>query len=122
MHVTVCHCTDSQMSWDSRSACRFALAPSFRMLSGEINAYTKTAERGGKRVHSFCPDCGTPVHSSDPDQPNTYSPASAASTGAPKLPPARQIWCKSALAVSRDIAAVPAVESQYARAGDGLRS
>ena len=112
-HVTVCHCTDCQMMSGSpyRVSVR-APAASFRLLSGVLKAYTKTAESGARRVHSFCPECGTPVHSSDPHQPTTYSLRIGCLDRRADLAPARQIWCKSALPWSRDLSDVPAIEHQ----------
>ena len=65
--VMICHCTDCQMLTGSAYRVNVrAPAASFRMLSGEPRIYVKTAESGNKRLHAFCPDCGTPVYSAAP--------------------------------------------------------
>lgn len=60
--ASLCNCTDCQML--TGSACRISVqapASTFRLLSGQLHSYIKTADSGNKRVHSFCPNCGTPV-------------------------------------------------------------
>jgi hypothetical protein len=112
-HVTICHCTDCQML--SGSPYRVSVrvpAESFRMFSGQVKVYIKTAESGAKRAHSFCPECGTPVHSADLHQPKTYSLRIGCLDKRAELPPARQIWCKSALPWAYDLASMPGIERQ----------
>ena len=56
--VSVCHCTDCQML--AGSAYRVSvrtLGESFRLLRGEPKSYTKTAQSGARRAHSFCGNC-----------------------------------------------------------------
>jgi len=79
--VGVCNCTHCQVL--TRSAFRVsvpAAAQTFRLLTGHPKIYIKTAESGNRRAHAFCPDCGTP--------------------------PARKIWCRSALPWSMDLTQV----------------
>jgi hypothetical protein len=111
--VTICHCSDCQML--SGSPYRVSVrvpAATFRLLAGDLRSYIKTAQSGSKRCHAFCPECGTPVHSSDPVHPVSYSLRVGCLDRRAELAPRRQIWCKSALPWSRDLAAVPAVEQQ----------
>jgi hypothetical protein len=108
--VTICHCSDCQML--SGSPYRVSVrvpAAAFQLLAGNLRSYIKTAESGSKRCHAFCPECGTPVHSSDPVNPASYSLRVGCLDRRAELPPRRQIWCKSALPWSRDLAAIPAV-------------
>lgn len=112
-NVAICHCSDCQML--SGSPYRVSVrvpADTFRMLSGQVKAYIKTAESGAKRAHSFCPDCGTPVHSSDVTNPKTYSLRVGCLDKRAELPPRRQIWCKSSMPWSRDLTPIPASERQ----------
>jgi len=72
--VGICHCTDCQML--TGSAYRVSVpapAETFRLLSGQPKVYVKTADSGNKRAHSFCPDCGTPIHAAALENPPTYS-------------------------------------------------
>src|SRR5262245_21126813 len=62
--ATICHCTDCQTL--SGSAFRTVLPTqegSFKLRSGELKIYVKTAESGTARPQSFCPNCGTPIYS-----------------------------------------------------------
>lgn len=111
--VGICHCLDCQtMSGSPYRVSVRVPAETFRLLSGQPKAYVKTAESGAQRVHSFCPDCGTPVHSSDPVNPRTYSLRVGCLDQRADLAPKRQIWCKSAVPWSRDLGPVPAVQRQ----------
>src|SRR5690606_36972007 len=61
--VVVCHCTDCQTL--SGSAFRTVVPAregTFRLLSGALKIYVKTAESGNRREQAFCPECGTPIH------------------------------------------------------------
>jgi len=112
-NVAICHCSDCQMLSGSpyRVSVR-APAETFRMLSGQVKTYIKTAESGARRAHSFCPDCGTPVHSSDVTNPKSYSLRVGCLDQRAELAPRRQIWCKSSMPWSRDLSTVPGVEKQ----------
>lgn len=105
--VTICHCTDCQMLSGSpyRVSVRVPIEK-FRMLSGEPKTYIKTAESGSKRVHSFCPDCGTPIYSSDVTDPQSYSLRIGCLDKRAFLPPQKQIWHKSSMPWSRDLSAI----------------
>ena len=73
-HVGICHCTDCQTL--SGSAFRtYVLAPrdGFRLLTGQPKIYVKTSESGAKRTQAFCPECGTPIYSSAPNDPQVFS-------------------------------------------------
>lgn len=112
-NVSICHCSDCQML--SGSPYRVSVrvpAETFRMHSGEARVYVKTAESGAKRAHSFCPDCGTPLHSADVTNAKTYSLRVGCLDRRAELPPRRQIWCKSSMPWSRDLSSVPGIERQ----------
>lgn len=112
--VGICNCTDCQML--TGSVFRVSVpAPKagFRLLRGRPKVYVKTADSGVKRRHSFCPDCGTPVHATeDSDDPQSYSLRVGCLAQKAQLPPQRQIWCKSALPWARDAAGVAGIDGQ----------
>jgi len=111
--VTMCHCTDCQML--SGSAYRVSVpAPSatFRLLSGEPKSYIKTAESGAKRLHAFCPDCGTPVYSCAIVDPPTYSLRIGCLRQRAELAPRKQIWHRSALAWAEHTENLPSMDRQ----------
>jgi hypothetical protein len=102
--VAICHCTDCQKL--SGSVYRIGIpapAQTF-VLKGEPKSYVKTAESGTKRVHAFCPDCGSPVYSTQIGTPTSYTLRVGALKQRHQLnPPKRQIWTRSALSWSGDI-------------------
>jgi hypothetical protein len=110
--VTICHCSDCQMLSGSPYRVSVRVPASTFRLSGELKSYIKTAESGSKRCHAFCPECGTPVHSSDPVNPVSYSLRVGCLDKRAELVPRRQIWCQSALPWSSDLAGVPSVDRQ----------
>jgi len=107
--VSLCNCTDCQKLTGSVYRVNIrASREKFRMISGRLSTYIKTAESGNKRAHSFCPDCGTPVYACAPgDNPAAYSLRVGCLDQRAQLPPQRQIWCDSALPWSRDVGGIP---------------
>ncbi len=112
--VGICHCTDCQtLSGSPYRATIPAPAAAFVLRSGEPKIYIKTAESGTKRAHAFCPDCGTPIYAAAAvGDPPTYSLRIGAIKQRAALRPRRQIWCRSALPWSTNIAAVDKIERQ----------
>jgi len=112
--VSLCNCTDCQTL--SGSPFRVSVPverAKFRLLAGSPKVYVKTAESGTRRRHSFCANCGTPVHSAaDADEPPAYSLRVGCLKERASLPPKRRIWCKSALDWAQDVSAIPALERQ----------
>ena len=112
--VNLCNCTDCQTL--SGSPFRVSVPADrakFRLLSGSPKVYVKTAESGTKRRHTFCPQCGTPVHSSaDTDEPPTYSLRVGCLQERASLPPKRRTWCKSALGWAQNVSTIPGVDRQ----------
>ena len=82
------------------------------VLRGKPSIYIKTADSGSKRAHAFCPNCGTPVYASTPDNQTAYSLRLGALRQRHELRPRRQIWCSSALSWSMNIEALPKLERQ----------
>ena len=109
--VTICHCTDCQRL--TGSAYRVTVpapAASFRLVRGTPTTYVKTGDNGNQRRHGFCPTCGTPIYSAALVDPSTYGVRVGTLDQRASLPPAKQIWCRSALAWTRDLRDVPGVE------------
>jgi hypothetical protein len=72
--IAICHCSDCQMLTGSVFRANIAApAEHFHILSGQPRLYIKTSDRGNRRVHAFCGDCGAPVYSCAPEHPTTYS-------------------------------------------------
>ena len=107
--VAVCHCTDCQTL--TGSAFRiFARSQEggFRLLSGDPKIYVKTGESGSRRLHAFCPECGSPIYSTkEGDGPKVYSIRVGATRQRHELVPRQQIWCRSAQPWIDDIGSIP---------------
>jgi hypothetical protein len=107
--VTICHCSDCQsMSGSAYRVNVYTEEENFRLLKGEPAFYERTAESGRRRVHAFCRRCGSQIYSA-----GTGEAASALSvrTGTlaqrAELRPSRQIWCRSAMEWTQDLAGIP---------------
>jgi len=111
--VRICHCTDCQTL--TGSAYRVTVQTpvgGFLLRSGTPKNYVKTAESGNKRVHAFCPNCGTPIYSTDLREPRAYGIRVGTLKQRGELRPARQIWYRSALPWVSELIDVPHVERQ----------
>lgn len=111
--VRVCHCTDCQTL--SGSAFRTnvpVVSGSFVLYSGAPRTFVKAGDSGNTVTHSFCADCGTPIYSSVPGNPPSYSLRVGTLDRRAELLPARQIWCRSALAWAKDLGPGQRFETQ----------
>jgi hypothetical protein len=112
--VRVCHCTDCQHLTGTAFRTNVASLPgTFVLTSGSPKIYVKTAESGNKRVHAFCPDCGTPLYATSTDpNPQSYGLRVGTLDRRAELKPARQGWCRSALPWSMDLTGIERFERQ----------
>lgn len=112
--ITICHCTDCQTV--SGSAFRMGAATpdkDFRLLSGELKTFVKTADSGTKRAQVFCPNCGTQIYSTSvEDGPKTLRLRIATARQRDDLPPKAQGWVRSAQAWLSDLDAIPKSDTQ----------
>ena len=112
--IRICHCTDCQTL--SGSAFRVNVSTqegTFKLLSGELKVYVKTAESGAKRQQSFCPECGTPIYATSPEAgPKTHGLRVGSIRQRDSLVPKIQIWTRSEQPWAADIKSVNKVEKQ----------
>lgn len=112
--VVICHCTDCQTM--SGSAFRTVVATyegGFRLLSGVLKTYVKTGDSGNSRALTFCPDCGTPIHSAPPGEgPKVFSLRVGSIRQRDRLVPQVQYWCRSAQPWLGDLAKMDRQERQ----------
>ncbi len=111
--VTICHCTDCQTL--TGTAFRMVVpAPKdgFTLLTGQPKTYIKTAESGSRRAHAFCPECGTPVYSAAPSDPQVFNIRVGTARQRTELRPSKQIWCRSAQPWVMDLHAVSQTAKQ----------
>ncbi len=112
--VVVCHCSDCQtLSGAAFRSVAFTREGTFRLLSGEVKEYVKTAESGNRRAQGFCGDCGTPIYSTSlGDGRKTHGLRVGSVRQRDVLVPKRQVWLRSARHWVGDLGSVPGVERQ----------
>lgn len=112
--VGLCNCTDCQKF--SGSAFRVGVPASdsdFRLLTGELKVFVKTAESGGKREQAFCPECGTHLYSTSVGEgPKLLRLRTATANQRAQLPPRGQGWMRSRQSWLDGLPDLPGVEKQ----------
>lgn len=111
--VTVCHCRDCQAL--TGTAFRItvpAAVESFRLLQGEPTTYVKVGSSGARREHAFCGRCGSPIWSRAVENAQYLGVRVGGLLERDALPPARQIWCRSALPWAADLIDAPGVPTE----------
>jgi hypothetical protein len=94
---SICHCTDCQtLSGTAFRTVISAKKENFK-LNGTPKIYVKTAESGNRRAQAFCPDCGTPLYATTPEDPQVFGIRVGTARQRAELKPKRQVWCRSAL-------------------------
>lgn len=108
--VGVCHCTDCQtLSGAPYRASVPAARDKFRLTSGKVATYVKTADSGNRRVQAFCATCGSPIYATadgDPDAPVNIRAGVIRQRD--QLVPKRQVWTKSRQDWVEHLDAIPA--------------
>jgi hypothetical protein len=112
--VAICHCTDCQTL--SGSAFRTVVPTregTFTLLSGSLKTYVKVGESGTPRIQSFCPRCGTPIHSSPVgDGPKVHSLRVGTIRQRDRLVPKAQNWCRSSQSWLGGLGSIAKAEKQ----------
>ena len=95
--VMVCHCTDCQVL--SGAPFRAVVAAPFASLSvnGQTKSYIKVAQSGNRRAQVFCPECGSPLWATTPENPTSVIIRLGCVRQRAQLKPTAQIWEHSAL-------------------------
>jgi hypothetical protein len=112
--VMVCHCSDCQVL--SGSAFRtIVLAPIETFsLRGRPKGYLKVADSGNRRLQMFCPECGTPLFATAPENATSVSIRLGCVKQRAQLVPAAQIWQRSSMPWLSSLAGVPGSQEQQA--------
>ena len=110
----ICHCTDCQtLSGSAFRVHAYTREDAFRLLSGELKFYVKTAENGNKRPQSFCPECGTPIYTTAVGAgPKVYSIRVGSIRQRDQIAPSVQLWSRSAQAWVSDTGSLRRIEKQ----------
>ena len=111
--VRICHCTDCQHLTGSAYRVNVSVPKEkIQFKGGAAKTYIKTAESGAKRVHAFCPECGTPVYSTTVGEIKGYGLRVGTIRQRKELKPSKQQWCRSALGWAQDIHSLPQFDKQ----------
>ena len=112
--VIICHCTDCQtLSGSVFRTVAFVPDSSFRLLSGEMKLYVKTAESGNKREQTFCPECGSPIYSTSIGKgPKLLGIRAGTIRQRDLLKPVKQVWARSTQDWIAELELIPKVETQ----------
>jgi hypothetical protein len=65
--VMICHCTDCQVLSGAPFRAVVAAPIDTFVLRGTPRSYVKVAESGNRRAQVFCPECGTPLFATAPE-------------------------------------------------------
>lgn len=60
-----CHCVDCRKTSSTGHATNIALPAGGLTVSGEIKSYARPADSGNIVTRHFCPDCGSPIYSTN---------------------------------------------------------
>jgi len=95
--VTVCHCTDCQTLSGAPFRAIVPVPIDKFVLHGEPKRYIKTAQSGNRRAQVFCPECGTPLYATAPENATSVNIRLGCVTQRAQLKPTLQIWRQSEL-------------------------
>lgn len=110
--VMVCHCADCQIMSGSPFRAVVAVPIGQFSLRGTPKNYVKVAQSGNRRAQAFCPECGTPLYATAPENPTSVVIRLGCVEQRAQLRPAVQIWQHSAMPWLADLADVPGTAEQ----------
>ncbi|MDA7429104.1 GFA family protein [Primorskyibacter aestuariivivens] len=112
--VAICHCSDCQTNSGSAYGVVASITNGqFRLLTGALQEFEKTAESGRVRHLSFCPNCGTRIHACTKDDPSAFFGLRVGTIRQrAQLKPRLQVWCSSALPWVSDLSSIPRRDDQ----------
>jgi hypothetical protein len=111
----ICHCTDCQTGTGSAFRVSVPVPGSTFKMTGEPAIFLKTtAESGNPRAQAFCPQCGSPLYSTNPG--SGVQPSYLIRVGLLRqrqdFVPRRQNWFRSALSWLPELSSIPKNEKQ----------
>jgi hypothetical protein len=112
--VMVCHCTDCQVL--SGAPFRAVAAAPIESLTveGQTKSYIKVAQSGNRRAQVFCPECGTPLWATAPENPTSVIVRLGCVKQRAQFKPTVQIWQHTALPWVSELGSVPGSPQQQA--------
>ena len=64
-----CYCDDCRKSSGTAHCTHVGIVADLLTLSGRLQSYDKPADSGNVITRSFCPECGSPIHSANSGMP-----------------------------------------------------
>jgi hypothetical protein len=110
--VMVCHCTDCQVLSGAPFRAVVAVPIGKFNLQGTPKSYVKVAQSGNRRAQVFCPDCGTPLYATAPQNPTSVIVRLGCVEQRAQLKPSVQIWQHSALPWLAELPTLPGSPEQ----------
>ena len=112
--VEICHCTDCQALSGSAFHTIVPEKPgTFRVTEGRLKRYAKKADDGAIRIQSFCPECGSPICSSPPeDKEGVLRIRVGVIRQRAELVPKMQFWTRSAQPWTQNIGALKKMDTE----------
>jgi hypothetical protein len=106
--VSVCHCTDCQsLTGSPYRVTVICTGEQIRMTGKPPKIYAKTGDRRTRFQH-FCIECGSPLFTSgEGNEADDWGIRWGSIRQRDRLKPARQIWCRSAVAWINEVAGLP---------------
>jgi hypothetical protein len=107
--VYICHCTDCQRHSGAAYGVVVGVeAGKFRLLSGMLKSFDKTADSGTIRVLTFCPECGTRIHATSAGDPDGFMGLRLGTVDqCDRLKPVAQAFCRSEQGWVADLRSIP---------------
>jgi hypothetical protein len=106
--VVICHCSDCQINSGSAYGIVASVTDGkFRLTTGQLREYEKSAASGRRRQLSFCPECGTRIHARTKSDPRAFFGLRVGTIRQRAvLMPRVQVWCGSALPWVSDLSPI----------------
>lgn len=115
--VMVCHCADCQVLSGAPYRAVVAAPYDSLVVRGTTKSYVKVAQSGNRRAQVFCPECGTPLWATAPENPTSVIVRLGCVRQRAQFKPAAQIWQHSALPWVDALATIPGSPEQQAFLG-----
>ena len=94
-----CHCEDCRrISGSAFGVSVRVAAKGFRVVRGEMKAFTNVGESGRAATRYFCPDCGSPLCTAPALHPETLFIKAGSLDDPALVKPDRQAWTRSRVA------------------------
>jgi hypothetical protein len=110
--VMVCHCTDCQVLSGAPFRAVVVAPIESLQVKGSTKSYIKVAQSGNRRAQVFCPECGTPLWATAPENATSVVVRLGCVKQRAQFTPATQIWQHSALPWVESLASIPSSPAQ----------